>query len=71
MTVSTSSATINMTFTGRISLLDIVIAYGTDAVVARITTLRMSGCRHAARAIERELNELDLLLSESESLTGG
>lgn len=64
MTVSAISATINTRLPDRISLLDIVVAYGADAVVARIATLRVSGRRHAAKAIERELNELGLLLSE-------
>ncbi len=45
----------------RVSLLDVVAAYGSEAVVARIAALRAGGRRHAAKAIERELDQLDLL----------
>lgn len=51
----------NLTLGDRISLLDIIAAYGPDAVVARIAALRANGCRAAARAIERELNKINLV----------
>jgi hypothetical protein len=45
---------------GRFGLLQVIAAYGSDTVIARIMALHTSGCHHAARAIERELFRLDL-----------
>ncbi|MFD6157941.1 hypothetical protein ACFWF7_10070 [Nocardia sp. NPDC060256] len=59
MTISAFPATMNVRLGDRISLLDIIAAYGPDAVVARIAALRANGCRSAARAMERELNTID------------
>lgn len=71
MTDSEVSAAIENSASSRISLLDTVMAFGVDAVVARIATLHLSGCRHAARAMERELNELDVRLSECGAFSEG
>ncbi|MBF6296577.1 hypothetical protein IU459_03355 [Nocardia amamiensis] len=42
----------------RITLVDIVAAYGLDAVVSRIASLHAVGRHYAARAIEAELSQL-------------
>jgi hypothetical protein len=70
MTVRTLPVSIDQTLVAPISLTDIVTAYGTEAVIARIATLHSSGRRSAARAIERELNQLNLLRSDTRARTG-
>lgn len=53
-----------MSIDHRFSLLDVIAAYGSEAVIARIATLHATGCHRAAYVIERELNQLNALRSE-------
>lgn len=59
MNISAFPANRNLRLGDRISLADIIAAYGPDAVVARIEALRANGCRYAAWAMERELNKIN------------
>ncbi|MFI6046387.1 hypothetical protein ACIA8C_32540 [Nocardia sp. NPDC051321] len=60
MNISAFPTTMNSRLGNRISLLDIIAAYGPEAVTARIAALRANGCRSAARAMERELNTINV-----------